>query len=123
PSSAASGNACSRRTFRVAALAIRQSYRRLPLDTRPPRPAISTNSVDKLKRSGVRMKKISLTLLGGLIAAAVLATVTSASPRDVTLNLVVYSTPREAYKTIIPAFQKTPAGKGVNFTQSYGPSG
>jgi sulfate/thiosulfate transport system substrate-binding protein len=69
------------------------------------------------------MKKISLTLLGGLIAAAVLATVTSASPRDVTLNLVAYSTPREAYKTIIPAFQKTPAGKGVNFTQSYGPSG
>ena len=69
------------------------------------------------------MKKISLTLLGGLIAAAALATVTSASPRDVTLNLVAYSTPREAYKTIIPAFQKTPAGKGVNFTQSYGPSG
>ena len=69
------------------------------------------------------MKKISLTLLGGLIAAAVLATVTSASPRDVTLNLVAYSTPREAYKTIIPAFQKTPAGKGVNFTQSYGGSG
>src|SRR3954469_10662238 len=39
------------------------------------------------------------------------------------LSLVAYSTPQEAYQKIIPAFQKTSAGKGVGFTQSYGASG
>jgi sulfate transport system substrate-binding protein len=39
------------------------------------------------------------------------------------LNLVAYSTPKEAYAALIPAFNKTPEGKGVSFTQSYGPSG
>jgi sulfate transport system substrate-binding protein len=39
------------------------------------------------------------------------------------LALVAYSTPKEAYEEIIPAFAKTPAGTGVTFTQSYGNSG
>ena len=39
------------------------------------------------------------------------------------LTLVAYSTPQEAYEEIIPAFQKTTAGKGVEFEQSYGASG
>jgi sulfate/thiosulfate-binding protein len=39
------------------------------------------------------------------------------------LSLVAYSTPKEAYGDLIPAFQKTAAGKGVSFTQSYGASG
>ncbi|MDX6650160.1 MAG: sulfate/thiosulfate transport system substrate-binding protein [Solirubrobacteraceae bacterium] len=39
------------------------------------------------------------------------------------LSLVAYSTPKEAYKEIVPAFDKTPDGKGVSFTQSYGASG
>lgn len=39
------------------------------------------------------------------------------------LSLVAYSTPREAYAALIPAFQKTDAGKGVTFSQSYGASG
>ncbi len=39
------------------------------------------------------------------------------------LSLVAYSTPREAYGALIPAFQKTSAGKGVTFSQSYGASG
>jgi sulfate/thiosulfate transport system substrate-binding protein len=39
------------------------------------------------------------------------------------LTLVAYSTPREAYEALIPAFQKTDAGKGVAFSQSYGASG
>src|SRR3979411_2669849 len=39
------------------------------------------------------------------------------------LSLVAYSTPKEAYAAIIPAFQKTAAGKGVTFDQSYGASG
>jgi sulfate transport system substrate-binding protein len=39
------------------------------------------------------------------------------------LSLVAYSTPKEAYEVLIPAFQKTAQGKGVSFDQSYGPSG
>ncbi len=42
---------------------------------------------------------------------------------DAELSLVAYSTPREAYAQLIPLFQKTPAGKGVDFKQSYGSSG
>jgi sulfate transport system substrate-binding protein len=41
----------------------------------------------------------------------------------VSLALVAYSTPQEAYAHIIPAFQKTAAGQGVQFTTSYGASG
>jgi sulfate transport system substrate-binding protein len=39
------------------------------------------------------------------------------------LTLVAYSTPEEAYKELIPAFNKTPDGKGVSFSQSYASSG
>jgi sulfate/thiosulfate transport system substrate-binding protein len=39
------------------------------------------------------------------------------------LSLVAYSTPKEAYEEIVPAFATTPAGSGVTFSQSYGNSG
>lgn len=39
------------------------------------------------------------------------------------LTLVSYSTPREAYEQIIPAFARTPAGGGIELDQSYGASG
>jgi sulfate transport system substrate-binding protein len=39
------------------------------------------------------------------------------------LSLVAYSTPQVVYDQVIPAFQKTPAGKGVGFKTSYGASG
>jgi sulfate transport system substrate-binding protein len=39
------------------------------------------------------------------------------------LTLVAYSTPREAYEELIPAFRNTEAGKGVSLDQSYGSSG
>ncbi len=39
------------------------------------------------------------------------------------LSLVAYSTPKEAYEEILPAFSATPAGAGTSFTQSYGNSG
>ena len=68
----------------------------------------------------------------GIALAAVVVTVTaagvavrSAPARNagVTLSLVAYSTPRDAYATLIPMFQKTPDGSGVSITQSYGASG
>jgi sulfate/thiosulfate transport system substrate-binding protein len=39
------------------------------------------------------------------------------------LTLVAYSTPEEAYRELIPAFNKTPEGEGVGFDQSYASSG
>jgi sulfate transport system substrate-binding protein len=39
------------------------------------------------------------------------------------LTLVAYSTPEEAYKELIPAFNKTPEGNGVDFDESYASSG
>jgi sulfate/thiosulfate transport system substrate-binding protein len=39
------------------------------------------------------------------------------------LSLAAYSTPREAYAELIPAFAKTQQGRGVSISQSYGASG
>jgi sulfate/thiosulfate-binding protein len=39
------------------------------------------------------------------------------------LTLVAYSTPEEAYKEIIPAFNATSEGRGVGFSESYAASG
>jgi sulfate/thiosulfate transport system substrate-binding protein len=73
----------------------------------------------------------SLTALAVLAAALVLAACGSSSSSSSSssgggsakLSLVAYSTPKEAYAAIIPAFQKTSAGSGVTFDQSYGASG
>ena len=62
-----------------------------------------------------------IALLTALLAALVVP-VAGARTTDTTLSLVAYSTPKAAFSTIIPAFQKTSAGQGVDFTQSYGPS-
>src|SRR6478735_10343269 len=72
-----------------------------------------------------------LTALAVLLTALVLAACGSSSSSSSSssgggsakLSLVAYSTPKEAYADIIPAFDKTAAGKGVTFTQSYGASG
>lgn len=48
---------------------------------------------------------------------------TSAEGGGAKLTLVAYSTPREVYETLIPAFQATDAGSGTTFEQSYGSSG
>ena len=47
----------------------------------------------------------------------------SSSKTTKKLSLVAYSTPQVVYDGVIPAFEKTAAGKGVGFTQSYGASG
>lgn len=76
----------------------------------------------------MKTKALSLVAALGLLATAVAATAGagSAAPSrssGTSLNLVAYSTPREAYGKLVPAFQKTAAGKDVDFTQSYGASG
>jgi sulfate transport system substrate-binding protein len=63
--------------------------------------------------------------LGTALSAIAILVLTSCggSTNSKKLTLVAYSTPREAYAQIIPAFQKTDAGKGVKFEQSYAASG
>jgi sulfate transport system substrate-binding protein len=65
---------------------------------------------------------LSLALVVALAAAAGGCGSSSGSSGN-KLSLVAYSTPKEAYAQLIPAFQKTSAGKGVTFSQSYGASG
>jgi sulfate/thiosulfate transport system substrate-binding protein len=57
------------------------------------------------------------------LASALALSACGSSGSSKTINLVAYSTPQAAYAALIPAFQKTAAGKGVKFTQSYGASG
>lgn len=57
-----------------------------------------------------------------IVLAALVVPVAGARTTDGSISLVAYSTPKAAFSTIIPAFQQTPAGQGVSFTQSYGPS-
>jgi sulfate/thiosulfate transport system substrate-binding protein len=72
------------------------------------------------------MKKHSLAVVLALAAAAIglgACGSSSSGGSGKELTLVAYSTPQPAFEALIPAFQGTPAGKGVSFKQSYGPSG
>jgi sulfate/thiosulfate-binding protein len=79
------------------------------------RSAVTTASTSKAAGSSAAATAASSS------AAASVASADSGG--DVTLNLVAYSTPKPAYEELIGAFQKTPAGAHVKFTQSYGASG
>jgi sulfate transport system substrate-binding protein len=63
---------------------------------------------------------LTAAILAGIAAVASGAGAKSSGTR---LSLVAYSTPRDAYAKLIPEFQKTAAGKDVDFDQSYGASG
>jgi sulfate/thiosulfate-binding protein len=75
----------------------------------------------------VKMKLRALSILALLAAIPAIAACGSSSSGSSggggNLSLVAYSTPKEAYAALIPAFNKTSTGKGVSFTQSFGPSG
>ena len=58
-----------------------------------------------------------------LVAAGCGGTSDSGGGSGGKVALVAYSTPKEAYAGVIPAFQKTSQGKDVGFSQSYGASG
>ncbi len=62
-------------------------------------------------------------IVAGLVVGLRGVGTATAARSGVNLSLVAYSTPRDAYGKVIPAFQRTSAGHGVSFTQSYGPSG
>jgi sulfate transport system substrate-binding protein len=71
----------------------------------------------------VRARFAAALLVAGMVLAAGCGGGSPGSGGGGKLTLVAYSTPREAYEALIPAFQKTDAGKGVTFSQSYGASG
>jgi sulfate transport system substrate-binding protein len=82
--------------------------------------------------NGTTMRKTTLTRSIAAIALTAALAATAAgcggsssggSGGSNNLSLVAYSTPKEAYGALIPAFNKTAAGKGVSFSQSYGASG
>src|SRR3954470_12423730 len=64
-------------------------------------------------------KAQKLTLLAAILAALATAAVAAAGT---SLSLVAYSTPKTVMGKIIQAWQQTPAGKDVSFSQSYGAS-
>lgn len=67
---------------------------------------------------------IAILLVGAATATVAFAgSSNQARSAAASLNLVAYSTPREAYGKLIQMFQGTPDGDGVSFTQSYGASG
>jgi sulfate transport system substrate-binding protein len=78
--------------------------------SRPPAPALPFLALLALAAT------LGLSACGGSSSA-------SSGGGDSRVALVAYSTPQSAYEKLIPAFQATPEGKGVTFSQSYGPSG
>jgi sulfate transport system substrate-binding protein len=72
-----------------------------------------------------RARPLRLTALLAALALCACAWIGSsaAAGANATLSLIAYSTPQEAYGKIVPAFERTAAGRGVDFQQSYGSSG
>lgn len=71
----------------------------------------------------VIMPKRTVAAALSLIAALALAACGSSSSSSKHITLVAYSTPQGVFEKLIPAFGEQPAGTGVSFSQSYGPSG
>src|SRR5690348_3838810 len=69
------------------------------------------------------MRKILLFALALPVLFGCASGAAQARQAGTTLNLVAYSTPKAVMGKLIASFQKKPAGQGVSFSQSYGPSG
>ena len=83
-----------------------------------------------MRRPAIALAAIAVTATLGLTACAgggandTAATPGSAaSSATSTINLYAYAVPKVGFDAVIPAFQKTAAGKDVQFQQSYGASG
>ena len=68
------------------------------------------------------MNKAHKTLLAAGVLALTLAAGATAASRSTNLSVVGYSTPKAVMAKIVQAWQKTPDGGGVTFSQSYGAS-
>lgn len=74
------------------------------------------------KKTAIRAALVTTAALAAALALAACGSSSSGSSSK-SVTLVAYSTPESAFSSLISAFQKTSAGKGVSFSQSYGPSG
>lgn len=80
--------------------------------------------MNTITRPPVRLRRIAGA--AAIVATTALAVAGCSSARgaeNTTVNLVGFSTPKPAYDALAAAFNKTSAGKGVQFSASYGPSG
>jgi sulfate transport system substrate-binding protein len=71
----------------------------------------------------LRIWSLVLAVLVAAVAAGCGGSSDESSSGSTKLSLVAYSTPKEAYEELIPAFKKTDEGKDVGFSQSYASSG
>ena len=69
------------------------------------------------------MRRTTVMLLTLALVSLAVAASASARSNDTKLSLVGYAVPREALGAVIKAWQQTPDGRDVSFTQSYGASG
>src|SRR3954471_2832635 len=69
------------------------------------------------------MRKLLLPVLVVPVLFGCASGAAQARQTGTTVNLVAYSTPRPVMAKLITRFQHQPAGQGVSFNQSYGPSG
>jgi sulfate transport system substrate-binding protein len=58
-----------------------------------------------------------------MLMALLLPALAAGASKDTKLTLVAYSTPKDAYAQLTAAFQKTKAGNGITFSQSFAASG
>jgi sulfate/thiosulfate transport system substrate-binding protein len=103
------------------------------IDAADPARVLPGGSVSSSRSTSSR-RRIGFTGAGVVLSAALAlsacgsssssaSTSTGTGGAKVKLSLVAYSTPQAAYQELIAAFQKTPAGKNITFSQSYGASG
>jgi sulfate/thiosulfate-binding protein len=82
-------------------------------------------------RKVTRRRSVNVALLAALFALAAVVAGCGSSSSDSSsssgggkLDVVGYSTPESVYQEVLePAFQKTSAGKGISFSNSFGASG
>jgi sulfate/thiosulfate-binding protein len=73
---------------------------------------------------GIKLKTAVATSLVGVLGLSACGGADAAGDKKgAVIDLVAYSTPQIAFQKIEPLFEKTAAGKGVTFKESYGPSG
>jgi sulfate/thiosulfate transport system substrate-binding protein len=85
-------------------------------------PRRQSPSLGRRSTSRTRPAALASGALAVLIASIGLAACGSSGAAK-HLTLVAYSTPQAAYASLISAFQASSEGKGITFSQSYGPSG
>src|ERR1043166_6478768 len=79
--------------------------------------------VGNLEKGPARMRRLMLFALILPVVFGCASGSAEARQTGTTLNLIAYSTPKPVLQKLLSRFGHQPAGQGVSFTQSYGPSG